>query len=331
MDQAASKSPDTGRSDSNSLDHLYRLAGRHFATSTDATSAVLATISDVLGMRTSWVSHVNEASCELNIVAAHNEPGGCNVEADTQAPLFDTFCSIAMQESSTEPLVVADVRKDPTFSQSVAARSFPNIGAYIGVPIVLSDGEVYGTLCASDPEPRSITPDQARLLSILSRMLATQIERDAEIGVRESIEQRFNAFMNHSPIIAYMKDRDGRYVYTNQPFGRAFALEDGWLIGKTDNDWLDPHTAATVRENDRQILALGRSQEFIEEAPTALGKIRYFIPSSSRLLMRMGKSLLAAYRQTLPNDASRKSNVPTWRRSCGIRPTRSMPGPWMGP
>src|SRR3954469_5550424 len=53
-----------------------------------------------------------------------------------------------------------------------------NIGSYIGVPLVLSDGQVYGTLCAIDPEPHQFTSDEVNLLVVLARAVASWIERD---------------------------------------------------------------------------------------------------------------------------------------------------------
>jgi PAS domain S-box-containing protein len=292
MEKAESIPDRTSQFASDSLEQLYRLAGRNFGSSMEATSAVLSTISDVLGMRTSWVSHADFESCELEIVAAYNEPGGCDVQPNSSAPLPETFCTLAMRAASAVPLVIEDVRNDPDFARSVAASSFPNIGSYIGVPIVLSDGEIYGTLCASDPAPHRISANQAKLLSVLSRMMATQIERDNEIDSRKSIEQRFHAFMDHSPLVAYMKDPEGRYVYTNGPFERAFGVKRNWLIGRTDCDWLDPNTAEKVRENDEQILALQRSQQFVEAVPQEDGTNRYYYSYKFPIVDANGQSFV---------------------------------------
>lgn len=46
------------------------------------------------------------------------------------------------------------------------------------MPVLLSDGTFFGTLCAVDPEPQTLTPQQADMLVVLARLLATQIERE---------------------------------------------------------------------------------------------------------------------------------------------------------
>lgn len=258
------------------LDRLSRLAGTRFASLDDATAAVLQTVTDVLGMRTSWVSEVDNETCELGIVASHNEPGGCDVAAGGSAPLTSTFCTLVISAEQPRPVIIEDVRGNPAFASSLAARAFPNIGAYVGVPIMMSDGSVHGTLCASDPEPRRIGPQQAQLLSVLSRLLATQIERDREIAARVQAEERFRAFMDHTPAVAFMKDREGRYVYANRTWHETFGHPATWIVGKTDHDWLDADTARVVRENDAMVLGSGEVQRIVETSLNPDGTPRHW-------------------------------------------------------
>lgn len=56
------------------------------------------------------------------------------------------------------------------------------------MPIVLSSGEFFGTLCAIDPEAQTLTRQQADLLVVLGRIIATQIERDRESTIRADAE-----------------------------------------------------------------------------------------------------------------------------------------------
>ncbi len=82
------------------------------------------------------------------------------------------------------------MREDPEFSSHAAADLSPHIRSFIGVPVVLASGAFYGTLCAVDPEPqKALTRQQADLMAVLARLLATQIERQrAEEALRESQE-----------------------------------------------------------------------------------------------------------------------------------------------
>ena len=58
------------------------------------------------------------------------------------------------------------------------------------MPILIENGQLFGTLCAVDPEAQQLTPQQAELLVVLARIVATQLERDRELAARTAAEQR---------------------------------------------------------------------------------------------------------------------------------------------
>lgn len=70
-----------------------------------------------------------------------------------------------------------------------ALAVLPILGSYIGVPIVLSDGTLFGTLCAVDREPRTLAARQTALVVVYARLLAASIERDQEVAGRERAEE----------------------------------------------------------------------------------------------------------------------------------------------
>jgi DNA-binding NarL/FixJ family response regulator/signal transduction histidine kinase len=84
---------------------------------------------------------------------------------------------------SVEPLIVNDVALADAFSQIPAVAVF-NMRSYIGVPIVLQSGRVFGTLCALDRRLQQKTQEDLDLLLILARLLASQLDRQ-ERGVLE--------------------------------------------------------------------------------------------------------------------------------------------------
>ena len=79
-------------------------------------------------------------------------------------------------------------------------------------------------------------------------------------------EARLRAILDNSPLIVFLKDRDGRYLFINRTFERRFVLSHDQVIGKTDDDLFSPKQAAVFRSNDRDVLRTGTSIEFEEVA-----------------------------------------------------------------
>lgn len=97
-----------------------------------------------------------------------------------------------------------------------------------------------------------------------------------EIALSES-EKRFKTFMNNSPVMAFIKDEQGRYVYVNQPLERVFDVKLADLQGKTDFDWLPEKTAQHVYENDMAVFSTGKTTQIIETVPTPDGSLHYWL------------------------------------------------------
>ena len=95
----------------------------------------------------------------------------------------------------------------------------------------------------------------------------------AEEALRHS-EERFRAFMDHSPAIAWMKGDDGRHVYVNEVFSRRFHLTREQWLGRTDHEMFPHEIAERLHEHDRVVLAEGLSKDFLEMAPDPDGTLR---------------------------------------------------------
>lgn len=84
---------------------------------------------------------------------------------------------------SVEPFLINDVGPASEFLEIPAVSVF-QMRAYIGVPIVLSTGRVYGTLCALDRNAAHNTQRDLDYLLLLARLLASQLDR-RDLGIAE--------------------------------------------------------------------------------------------------------------------------------------------------
>ena len=81
----------------------------------------------------------------------------------------DSFCTIAVDLS--EPLIVPDASLDPRFKENKLVKNDPYIRFYAGHPVRLPDGEIAGTICIIDTEPRVLTRDDFLLLKDLAEIV----------------------------------------------------------------------------------------------------------------------------------------------------------------
>lgn len=87
--------------------------------------------------------------------------------------------------------------------------------------------------------------------------------KQAEEALKES-RALFESFMNHSPMTAFIKDQEGRYLFFNHTAERLINLKLSEGIGKTDFEIMPWETAAQVRENDLAVLTTGQALEMVE-------------------------------------------------------------------
>jgi PAS domain S-box-containing protein len=107
--------------------------------------------------------------------------------------------------------------------------------------------------------------------------------------LRES-EERFKAFMDHSPAIAFIKDENGRYVYVNKPWEDRYALD--WR-GKTDAELWPRDQAKMFEEGDLRALGTGEALESFENVPDKDGRPRDLWVMKFPLVDSAGNRLLS--------------------------------------
>jgi len=73
-------------------------------------------------------------------------------------------------------------------------------------------------------------------------------------------QRRFTAFMDNSPALAFLKDSEGNYLYTNRPLERLLQRQ---MKGKTAFDWMGTEAANEYRAHDLQVMSSGPA-DFVE-------------------------------------------------------------------
>lgn len=87
----------------------------------------------------------------------------------------------------------------------------------------------------------------------------------------------FLSFMNHFAGHAFIKDLEGRYVYSNSQPGKRIGLNSSNLIGRTDAEIYPPDMAEEYTRHDRMVIKQGREIEFIESGTHKRGRRLYLV------------------------------------------------------
>jgi PAS domain S-box-containing protein len=137
-------------------------------------------------------------------------------------------------------------------------------------------GIVFGFLNVGST--RAEAPEKADIQALW--VLVKEIESlfcrlHTEKVLRES-EERFNAFMDNSPAIAWMRDEQGRYVYLSGTYLSRSGRRLEECRGKTAFDLWPQEIAEGFAKIDQEVLRTGRPIEAMEEVPTPDGGRSYW-------------------------------------------------------
>jgi two-component system sensor histidine kinase/response regulator len=110
---------------------------------------------------------------------------------------------------------------------------------------------------------------------ITDRKKAEEDLRQAHAEI-EREQRRFQAFMDNSPVIAFMKDNEGRYVYVNRQWEQRFNKPLAEVIGKQVEEVWPGKSGIEYREHDKEASTSGKSLEFIEKVPEVDGGVSYW-------------------------------------------------------
>jgi len=93
----------------------------------------------------------------------------------------------------------------------------------------------------------------------MNKRLKQEMDEHRQVGetLREA-QRRQNAILDNIPDIAWLKDRAGRYVAVNKPFGRVFKVEPDDIIGKTDLDFMEKREATGRSAEDLEVMSKGK-------------------------------------------------------------------------
>ena len=165
------------------LETLAELARLSLDGSNEAVERILSLARAALDMD---VALVGAFDGDFVVQAVAGEGEWFDIEVGTSIPAEQTYCRRMVQGEL--PSLVRDAAEDERTADLPVTRE-AGIGAYIGVPIRLWDGTLYGTLCclsrAAEP---SLNQRDVRFLRVLAEIVADQLDRDQLEGEKRKLE-----------------------------------------------------------------------------------------------------------------------------------------------
>ena len=173
-----------------------------------------------------------------------------------------TLCSRTIVERRT--VVTTDAREDPRFRDSpYVTGERASIRFYVSVPLNTEAGDVVGTLCVYDTEPRVLGPAGARMLTALARQIvvdyelrraaAESAERARELAAMaertEAVTRMLRTALEYAPhgtaILGVTGPERGVMIRVNPALTAMLARPD--LAGTPLIDIIDAQDADAVR------------------------------------------------------------------------------------
>ena len=116
-------------------------------------------------------------------------------------------------------------------------------------------------------------------LNVWHSRRAIGVRRDAaEALVRaQQAEERFHAFMGHTPALTFIKDAKGRWTYVNDAFLSSFNFKYEECLGKTNQELFPAAIAAMMQASDRKVLESGEPIQEVQAFINVQGEPREYL------------------------------------------------------
>jgi signal transduction histidine kinase len=143
-----------------------------------AVPAILQVISESTGMGFAAVARVTDTSWTACAVLDKLDFG---LKAGGELELHTTICHEIHMSEQHVPVVIDSVSQDERYRCHHTPRIY-KFESYIAVPVFLSSGEFFGTICALDPKPTKLTGTAIEsMMTSFARLLAIQIEAEEHL------------------------------------------------------------------------------------------------------------------------------------------------------
>jgi len=164
---------------------------------TDNLSYILSVIRKHLEMDVAFISEFTDQIRKIEVVDSAERD--ISLKPGHADPTELTYCRKIVDGELDE--IIADTSENP-LTKSMSITQELDIGSYLGVPIVLNDGEVYGTFCCFSHTPdTTLSERDLALMKIFADIAARQIDKQLIKSQEENqIKRRISKVLSNKHI-----------------------------------------------------------------------------------------------------------------------------------
>jgi PAS domain S-box-containing protein len=154
-----------------------------------------------------------------------------------QTPLSHSFCQYVVTDQA--PLVITDARADGRLCGNLAIPDL-NVIAYAGFPLRSPDGQVLGSFCAIDGQPRQWTDDEVSILEDLAANAESEIALHTAHGELMLSSARMQTVLDTAQDAFVSMDQAGRVTTWNEAAQRLFGWSAAEAVGRPPTELMIP-------------------------------------------------------------------------------------------
>ena len=192
---------------------------------TDTVARILALLRRHLGMELAFVSEFVADDQVVRMTDVELEGEHPPILHGSSWPLEGSFCRRMVEGELGN--VVPDTAADPV-TAGLAIRQEAELGCYVGVPVRLSDGRVWGSLCVASRDPhRELDASSTHFARVCARLVADVVEQ-REL---ESANRRLQGEVTGVRALLSALDARDRYTGEHSEAVVALAVDVGERLG----------------------------------------------------------------------------------------------------
>ncbi|SFJ89584.1 EAL domain-containing protein [Methylophaga sulfidovorans] len=227
---------------------------------TDNLSYILSVIRNHLEMDVAFISEFTDELRKIEVIDSVDPD--IPLKAGHADPTELTYCQKIVEGELDG--IIADTSDNP-ITKAMPITQELNIGSYLGVPIVLNDGEVYGTFCCfSHTSDATLSERDLALMKIFADISARQIDRQLLKNQQDNqIKRRLSKVLSENNL--------------NTVFQPVYHVDEKKVIGyECLSRFIDtPYRTPDIWFEEAEFVGLGEELE-IMAITTALDKMTLF-------------------------------------------------------